>query len=69
MKFLKLTPEQKRERKTAMLKEYYKREVKLRKDETLLSLRIELAAKYDYKNEGVVEQTIIRDRKSKLQNA
>lgn len=58
MNFFKLTPEQKRLRKKEMYAEYLKRS---KKPNTILyELRTELAQKYGYKNEKVVEMTIFR---------
>lgn len=58
MNSLKLTPQQKRQRKRDMYEEYQKRSKKA--GIILYELRSELARKYHYKNEKVVEQTIIR---------
>lgn len=66
MSFLKLSPEQKRERKREMYKEWLKRSKK--QGVILYELREELASKYLYKNQKVVEQTIIRIEKNKKNN-
>lgn len=58
MSFFKLSPEQKRERKREMYNEWQKRNKK--QGIILYDLRSELATKYGYKNQKVVEQTIIR---------
>lgn len=63
MSILKLSPEQKRERKREMYKEWLKRSKK--QGVILYDLRTELAEKYLYKNQKVVEQTIIRIEKGK----
>lgn len=71
MNFFKLTPEQKRLRKKEMYAEYLKRSKK--PNVILYELRAELATKYGYKNEKVVESTITRienkDREIKKQLA
>ena len=53
-----MTPAQKRLRKKEMYSEYQKRSKKT--NTTLYELRGELAKKYGYKNEKVVESTIVR---------
>lgn len=63
MNFFKLTPEQKRLRKKEMYSEYLKRSKK--PNVILYELRSELAVKYGYKNEKVVEYTIFRMKKQK----
>ena len=61
-----LTPQQKRDRKHAMFLEWLKRSND--KSTTLYDLRTELAKKYGYKNERVVQQTIIRLEKGQSDN-
>lgn len=65
MSFFKLSPEQKRERKKEMYNEWLKRSKKA--GIILYDLRSELATKYGYKNQKVVEQTIIRINNIKKQ--
>ena len=65
MNYFKLTPEQKRQRKKDMYAEYNRR-LKNRKI-TLYDLRVELAEKYGYKTERVVEQTIVKINNDKKQ--
>lgn len=64
MNFNILTPEQKRIRKAEMLKEFHV--LARKKKQSLIDIRTYLAAKYGYKNEKVVEQIIIRDRKQNV---
>ena len=61
MKFFKLSPEQKRLRKKEMFLDWKKQSKK--PNIILYELRTKLAEKYDYKNEKVVQQTIIRMEK------
>lgn len=65
MKFNILTPEQKRLRKSSMIDEYGKLVKKLKPGQTLISIRQNLADKYGYKNDSVIEQIIIRENNKK----
>lgn len=67
MNFFKLSPEQKRERKKEMYKEWLVRSKKPKT--TLYDLRSELAEKYQYRNQKVVEQTILRIKNKNKKDA